>query len=85
MTYFINQSPQFLTTTYDLKLGLGPCGPADNLQNISYSVAGAVDLDSSGNVSALNAAAIPSPPADAYPVTITVDIHFDSGTVIATG
>ena len=82
MTYNINQSPQFLTTEYDFKLGEGPCGY--NLQNIAYSVAGVVDLDASGNVSALPAVTMPI--TDAYHVTITVDIYFDSGlsTVFAT-
>ena len=85
MTYFISQSPQFLTTTYDFKLGEGPCGY--NLQNIVYRVAGAVvtgvvDLDAFENVYALPAVTIPTPPVDAYPVEIEVDIFFDSGTTV---
>ena len=42
-------------------------------------------MDSSGNVSAFDAAAIPSPTSDAYPVTISLDIDFDSGNVLGTG
>lgn len=88
MTYFFSQSPQFLTTPYDFKLGTGPCGY--NLQNIVYRVAGAVvtgvvDLDVSENVYALPAVTIPTPPVDAYPVEIEVDIYFDSGAVLAAG